>query len=74
MWKRVPKVLTVLQIEELLTQPDADEKLGLRDKAMLEFAYATGMRVMKRASMTRIPMMPISVGLIPFLSALKYLG
>ncbi len=44
-WKRVPKALTVPQIEALLAEPDADLPLGLRDKAILEFTYATGMRV-----------------------------
>ena len=43
--KRVPSVLTSEEVELLLEQPkDADLK-GIRDKAMLEFAYATGMRV-----------------------------
>ena len=43
--KRVPSVLTSQEVELLLEQPkDADLK-GIRDKAMLEFAYATGMRV-----------------------------
>lgn len=45
MWRRVPKALTVPQIEALLAQPDVADRLGLRDKAMLEFTYATGMRV-----------------------------
>jgi integrase/recombinase XerD len=45
MWKRVPKALTIPQVEDLLAQPDVDDRLGLRDKAMLEFTYATGMRV-----------------------------
>ena len=43
--KRVQSVLTSQEVELLLEQPkDADLK-GIRDKAMLEFAYATGMRV-----------------------------
>jgi integrase/recombinase XerD len=35
----------VPQIEALLAQPDTTTRLGLRDKAMLEFTYATGMRL-----------------------------
>lgn len=43
--KKAPSVLTSKEVELLLEQPkDADLK-GTRDKAMLEFAYATGMRV-----------------------------
>jgi integrase/recombinase XerD len=45
MWRRVPKALTIPEVENLLAQPDVDDRLGLRDKAMLEFTYATGMRV-----------------------------
>lgn len=42
--KKVPIVLTPEEIEKLLSQPETTEIKGLRDKAMLEFAYATGMR------------------------------
>jgi len=45
MWRRLPKALTVPQVESLLAQPDTSVPLELRDKAMLEFTYATGMRV-----------------------------
>jgi integrase/recombinase XerD len=44
-WQRVPSALTVPEVERLLAQPDTGKPLGLRDKAMLEFTYATGMRV-----------------------------
>ncbi len=43
--KRVPSVLTSKEVELLLEQPDDVDLKGIRDKAMLEFAYATGMRV-----------------------------
>ena len=42
--KKLPCVLSKNEIDRLLQQPDADLK-GIRDKAMLEFAYASGMRV-----------------------------
>ena len=43
--KKAPSILSTDEVELLLEQPsDADLK-GVRDKAMLEFAYATGMRV-----------------------------
>jgi integrase/recombinase XerD len=45
MWKRVPAVLTVPEVEKLMAAPDTGTDLGLRDRAMLEFTYATGMRV-----------------------------
>ena len=44
-WRRVPRALTVPEVQALLVQPDVSKPLGIRDKAMLEFTYATGMRV-----------------------------
>lgn len=43
--KRIPSVLTAQEVELLLEQPKDVDLKGTRDKAMLEFAYATGMRV-----------------------------
>ena len=43
--KRVPNVLTSNEVALLLEQPKNVNLKGIRDKAMLEFAYATGMRV-----------------------------
>ena len=43
--KRVPSILTASEVELLLEQPQNVDLKGIRDKAMLEFAYATGMRV-----------------------------
>ena len=43
--KRIPSVLTSQEVELLLDQPKNVDLKGTRDKAMLEFAYATGMRV-----------------------------
>ncbi len=43
--KRIPSVLTSKEVELLLDQPKDVDLKGIRDKAMLEFAYATGMRV-----------------------------
>ena len=43
--KRVPSVLTSKEVALLLEQPKDIDLKGIRDKAMLEFAYATGMRV-----------------------------
>ena len=43
--KRVPSILTSKEVELLLEQPKEVDLKGMRDKAMLEFAYATGMRV-----------------------------
>ncbi|MFN7723676.1 MAG: site-specific tyrosine recombinase XerD [Rubrivivax sp.] len=42
---RVPKVLSEAQVDALLNAPDVDAPLGLRDRAMLELMYASGLRV-----------------------------
>ena len=49
--KRVPCVLTSKEVELLLDQPKDVDLKGTRDKAMLEFAYATGMRVTEMISL-----------------------
>ena len=43
--KKAPSILTAQEVELLLDQPKDVDLKGTRDKAMLEFAYATGMRV-----------------------------
>lgn len=44
MWERVPKVLSVKQVEAFLNAPRRSEKFWQRDRAMLEVLYATGCR------------------------------
>ena len=43
--RRLPKALTIDQVERLLAAPSAEEPLGIRDRALLELLYATGARV-----------------------------
>jgi integrase/recombinase XerD len=44
-WRTLPAVLTVEEISRLLAAPNTDAPLAVRDRALLEFAYATGVRV-----------------------------
>lgn len=43
--KRLPVALDKNEVESLLKQPNVTKKLGIRDRAILELLYATGMRV-----------------------------
>ncbi len=52
---QIPKkdfhILTAKQVEQLLATPDTSDMKGLRDKAMLEMLYATGMKVSELVSL-----------------------
>jgi len=49
--QRLPQVLSTQEVEILLSQPQLADPAGLRDKAMLELIYATGMRVSELVSL-----------------------
>jgi len=44
-WMKLPEVLDVQDVENLINQPDLSSEKGIRDRAILEFLYATGVRV-----------------------------
>jgi integrase/recombinase XerD len=50
LWRTLPHTLDYQEIERLLAAPNTRTKLGLRDRAMLEFMYATGLRVSEVAN------------------------
>jgi len=51
--RKLPVVLDIHEIETILNCPDLSEKRGVRDKALLEFLYATGMRVTELITITQ---------------------
>jgi len=49
-WRLLPEVLTVEEVEELLGRPDVFTVLGVRDRAILELMYASGLRLAETAA------------------------
>jgi integrase/recombinase XerD len=54
----LPQILSLKEVEQLLEQPDVKTPLGIRDRAMLEILYATGMRV---SELTQLPVHHINL-------------
>ena len=50
--KKMPLALSQEEVTRLLDQPDVEKSLGLRDRALLELLYATGMRVSEIINLT----------------------
>ena len=50
-WPALPKFLSLEQVDQLLEQPDTATPRGLRDKALIEVLYATGLRVSELVSL-----------------------
>lgn len=51
LWKRIPDVLSLEEVERLIDAPDGNTDQGIRDRAILELMYATGMRVSEVSSL-----------------------
>jgi integrase/recombinase XerD len=51
-WRTLPTVLSVAEVERLVAAPSADGPLPIRDRALLELAYATGARVSELVGLT----------------------
>lgn len=51
LWKTLPGVLSLKEVEGLLEAPVGDDRISLRDKALLELLYATGLRVTEIAEL-----------------------
>ena len=56
---RVPKLLSEAQVESLLAAPNCNTPLGLRDRAMLELMYASGLRVSELVALTLLQISPL---------------
>ena len=58
MAKTLPNILSLKEVEQLLEQPNLQTPLGIRDRAMLELLYATGMRV---SELTQLPINQVNL-------------
>lgn len=61
--QRFPKTLSEAQVEALIAAPDGDTPLGIRDRAMLELMYASGLRVSELVSL-RTTMVGLEQGVV----------
>ncbi|MDH5393416.1 MAG: site-specific tyrosine recombinase XerD [Gammaproteobacteria bacterium] len=61
--KPLPKIISESQVNDLLTAPDKSQALGLRDFAMMETLYATGLRVSELVNL-QISQMSIDPGVV----------
>jgi integrase/recombinase XerD len=60
-WQTLPRFLAREEVDKLLEQPDLNDDVGIRDRAMLELLYATGLRVSELVSL-RIPDVDLEAG------------
>ena len=63
LWKKIPESLSLNEVESLLSQPNTRERTGMRDRAILEAMYATGMRVSEAANL-RLDKVNLDVGFL----------
>ncbi|HSK75405.1 MAG TPA: site-specific tyrosine recombinase XerD [Thermoanaerobaculia bacterium] len=63
LWKTLPNVLSEHEVEALLAAPDVNTPLGMRDRAMFELLYATGLRVSELVGL-KLPQLRLDVGFL----------
>jgi integrase/recombinase XerD len=61
--RKLPEVLTIAEVESILAQPDTTTRKGARDRAILEFLYASGARV-SEATELRLSQLALADGLV----------
>lgn len=62
-WQKLPKTLTMEEVNRLLDYPKGSSPAGLRDNALIELLYATGLRISELVYMT-LPAINLEVGYV----------
>ena len=63
LWKKIPDTLSLNEVDSLLSQPSIRDRQGIRDKAILETLYATGMRVSEAVNL-RLDNVNLDIGFL----------
>ncbi len=63
LWKRIPEILDLAEVERLIESPGLNTNQGIRDRAILELMYATGMRV-SEVSQVKLSDINLDVGFL----------
>lgn len=63
LWRKLPRFLSEKEVEALLAAPDPSTPLGLRDRAMVELLYATGLRVSELVGLS-LPQLRLDAGFL----------
>ncbi|MBO0476811.1 site-specific tyrosine recombinase XerD [Vagococcus sp. DIV0080] len=61
--QKLPKTLSIKEVEKIIEAPDTSDVLGIRDRAILEVMYATGLRVTELISL-KLDDLHLSLGLL----------
>ena len=54
LWQKLPSVLSIEEVEKVLRKPSRSQKLGIRDRALLELLYATGAQIGRASCRERV--------------------
>ncbi len=63
LWKKIPETLSLVEVDTLLSEPNVRDKQGLRDRAILEALYATGMRVSEAVNL-KVENLSLDIGFL----------